>query len=282
MELTTQNNAKEHNNIRNITVCIVAVLTILIACSIAAAGETIIICGTGDSQELLRSLARAYEKGHRGTSITVPDSIGSGGGVRETASGNCDLGRVARPLKKKEEKYNLSYKAFAISPVVFVVNPNVKVNSLTTDEINAIFSGKITMWNEVGGHKGRIYVANREPGDSSRSVLEKKMQGFKDIKDSVGKIIFSTPETTETIRQYKNTIGYTSFASATAAGLKVISRDGVAPSTENVRSGSYQTVSPFGIVWKGELKGLSKSFVDYLYSTEGKKIITQYGAVTVE
>ncbi|UCH44909.1 MAG: substrate-binding domain-containing protein [Nitrospiraceae bacterium] len=143
---------------RNITVCIVAVLTILIACSVAAAGETITIFGTGDSQELLRSLARAYEKGYPGTSIRVPDSIGIGGGVRETGLGNCDLGRVARPTKKKEEKYNLSHKAFALSPVVFVANPNVNVDSLAADEINAIFSGKITMRNEVGGHRGRIYV----------------------------------------------------------------------------------------------------------------------------
>ncbi len=72
----------------------------------AAADQRVTICGTGDSQAMLRSLALAYEKQHPGVSIDVPDSNGSSGGIKATASGKCDLGRVARPLQ--ENVMNLS------------------------------------------------------------------------------------------------------------------------------------------------------------------------------
>jgi phosphate transport system substrate-binding protein len=61
--------------------------------------------------------------------------------------------------------------------------------------------------------------------------------------------------------------------------LVVIKIDNVYPSVENVKNGSYKLVCPFGIVWKGELKGLSRAFVDFILSPEGQKIIAENGAV---
>ena len=79
---------------------------------ISAATEKIVIAGTGDSQSLLRVLAGDFEKSHPGTAIEIPDSIGSGGGIKATAMGKCDLGREARGIKDKEKKYGLKYRLF--------------------------------------------------------------------------------------------------------------------------------------------------------------------------
>ena len=187
---------------------------------------------------------------------------------------------MARPIKEKEKKYDLTYKFFARSPVVFVVNPSVAgVDNLTTEQIIDIYSGKIIYWSDLGGEKQKIYVANREKGDSSRSVLEKNLSGFKDITTFAGKVIFSTPETAQTIVKYRNTIGYVPLSTVKETKLIVMKVDGDYPSAENVRNKSYKLVVPLGLVWRGELSGLAKAFVDFLFSSEGQKIITENGAL---
>lgn len=55
--------------------------------------------------------------------------------------------------------------------------------------------GGITSWQELGNcpdHK--IYVANREEGDSSRILIEANLPDFKRIPKLAGEIIYSTPE----------------------------------------------------------------------------------------
>ena len=78
------------------------------------------------SQALFEKLADSYMKNRPNISINVQNSIGSSGGIRKVAEGNCELGRVARKIKEKEKKYNLNYKLFAYSAVTFITNKNVK------------------------------------------------------------------------------------------------------------------------------------------------------------
>ena len=244
------------------------------------AQEKIVVAGTGDSQSLLRALAEAFEKVNPGKRIEIPDSIGSGGGIKSTAKGICNLGRVARPLREKENFLGLNYKVFACSPVVLVANPSItKVKNLSTKDIIGIYSGKITSWDILGEGKRKIYVVNRENGDSSRIVLERRISGFKDIKKLAGQVVYSTPGAVAIIKKHEDTIGYTSLAMTSGMKLVVMKINGIYPSVENVKNETYKLVTPLGLAWKGELQGLAKEFFDFLFSPEGQKIIIQNGAV---
>ena len=246
---------------------------------IALAEDKIVIPGTGDSQELLRALATAFERANPGTKIEVPDTIGSSGGIRATIEGKCDLARVARLFNEKEKAYNLSYKVFACSPVVFVANPSVKgVENLSFDQILALFSGKIKSWSELGGQNQKIYIAQREEGDACRIILDKDIPGWKEIKNFPGEVIYTTPDLIAAITKHENTIGYAPLSMLRKADLKLLQIAGVRPTVENVKNGSYTLVVPFAFVWKGELKGLAKIFIDYTFSPEGQRIIVEYGA----
>lgn len=243
------------------------------------ADEKITICGTGDSQDLLRLLAKSYMTANPGNTIYIPESIGSGGGVRETAKGKCDLGRVARPIKDKEQKHNLKYRVFANSPIVIVTNLAVKgVKDITSDQFVKIYKGETRNWKDIKGPDAPIYVVDREKSDSSRGVLEKKVKGFKDIKSRASKISLTTPDTVKTLKEKNSSIGYLPLSMAKNEGLAILSLDGVDATEENVASGKYPLVSPFGLVWKGELSGLSKAFMDYLFSNEAKESMQKFGA----
>lgn len=258
------------------------VVTLSLISNIGLAQEKIVISGTGDSQELLRIMADAFEKANPGTEVEVPDSVGSKGGIKAVIEGKSDLARIARLISDDEKADNLNCKVFAYSPVVFAVNPSVKgINSLTFEQILAIFSGKIISWSELGGEKQKIYAIQRESGDSCRTILEKNIPGWDSIEESPAQIIYSTPETISTMIKYDNTIGYAPLSMVKRTGLTVIQIADIYPSAENVKNGNYKLIIPFGIVWKGEFKGLAKAFVDFILSTEGQKIIAENGAVPV-
>jgi len=258
-----------------------ALLTLLLV-SNALAQNSLMIAGTGDSQQLLRQLAQAFEEANPGTSIHIPDSIGSSGGVKALVYGQADMARVARPLKDKEKALaaDLVYREFALSPVVFAANlPNKCVDRLTSEQVVSIFSGTIRNWSELGDCQShKVYVAVRESGDSSRGVIEQKVTGFRDIATLAGKIIYSTPETVQTIEEHPFTIGFLPQA-IVGPTLATFAFDGVAPSAANVQNGSYPLVSHLGLVWRGEPSPLGDKFLKFIFSPAGKKIIRSMGVV---
>lgn len=244
------------------------------------AGQRIVVSGTGDSQALLQEAAGTLEEKLGGGEIDIPESIGSGGGVRAAAAGEIDLGRVARQLTESEEKLGLNYKPFAKCPVVFVVHPSVtRVDNLTSEEIVGIYSGKITDWSQLGGETGKIYAVGREPGDSSLIVLNKLLPGFKNIAGPTAKIIYNTPEAVKTIMKHRRTIGYVPMSMAVGTEMRILKVDGIYPSAENVSNGTYKFVVPFAFVYREDISGFAKRFVDFLDSAEGKRIVRSYGVV---
>lgn len=240
----------------------------------------IIVGGTGDSQELMRALAKALMEKLGSGVIEVPNSVGSNGGIKAVSDGQIDLARVARPLKEDEKKLGLTYQLFAKSPVVFVVNPSVAdINNITTEQLIGIYSGEIRDWNQLGIQAGKIYPITRESGDSSLLVMEEKLPEFAKIKTSIAKVIYLTPEAVAALTGHKGTIGFVPLSMAVGTKLKILKINGIYPSSENVINGKYEMVIPFAIVYKEQPKGLAKSFVDFLYSEDGQKIINEMGAV---
>ena len=125
--------------------------------------------GTGDSQDLLRGLARSYIAQYPNRAVIVPDSVGSGGGIKAVGTGDAPIGRVARlPHPEEEAKYGeFRYLEFARVPVAFVVSPNAGVSNLGEREICDIYRGRITNWKEVGGNDLFIDVQARpNPGSN--------------------------------------------------------------------------------------------------------------------
>ena len=256
-------------------------LFILGISSVSMADDGIAICGTGDSQKILRLMAAAFEKANPEGNIEVPDSIGSAAGIKATAAGKCDLGRTARPLIENEKKYDLNYRVFAYSPVAIAVNRSVKgIDNLTSEQIVAIYSGKIKLWSGLGGKKTKIFIVNREASDSSRRLLEKYIPGFKDIKNPAGKIIYTSPEVVKIIRKYPGTIGYGPLVMMVKEKhMKILKVDGVFPSVKSVNDNKYRIVVPLGFVWKGKLNELSGKFFEFIFSPKGQKIINSNGAI---
>ncbi len=244
------------------------------------ASDTLVIEGTGDSQELLRALATAYEKKHSNSSIIIPNSIGSSGGIQKVINNLCTVARAARPLKVKEREKGLRSFVFAYSPIVFAINGDIKEISLTEKNILNIFDGIITTWDELPnvGLSGKIYIINREAGDSSKTILERYIPKFKDVQNE-GITAFYTQEAIRLLNKYKNTIGYLPVVSTKNTNLTIVQLNGILPTLENIKNNKYKLVTPFSFVYKGELKGVAKKFKEFLKSDEAVAIMYAYGVI---
>jgi len=264
---------------------ILLVITVLAHTAARKNAKTrIIVSGTGDSQDLMRALADDFMKKHNGEYVVeVPDAIGSTGGVKALVKGEIDIARIARPLKEQELQLGLNYEIFANTAVVFVVNPNVTgIDNITTEQILAIYSGKITDWKDVGAEPGKIYPLTREPGDSALRVFSEIFPEFTDIAEPVAKVMYLTPEMIAALLKHKNTIGFVPYSSAVGTNLKVLKVNGVEPSAEKITAGEYKYLIPLGIAYKEKPEGLVKKFIDFLYSEDAGKTIQQRGAVPAE
>jgi len=256
-------------------------LLFLLTSTSTASNESITIAGTGDSQYLLRQLVDDFQNQHPGTKILVPNSVGSGGGIKLLLSGRTELARIARPLKPKEQAEGLQERIFAYSPIVFVANlPNQCLDAISGQQFIDMLRGKITNWKQLGScpdHK--IYIANREEGDSSKIVMEREIPEIKRIEDPAGRTIYSTPETFDTLNHYQYSFGYLPKSQIQKSSLYILKFDGVAASKENIQSGRYKLVVPLGIVWKDQPTGLTKKFLDYLFSAEAAKLMEELSAI---
>jgi phosphate transport system substrate-binding protein len=105
-----------------ISFIVVTVVCLLFGFVSAALAEEITIVGTGSGTAILKAIGEAFSQENPGITITVPKSIGSGGGIKAIGRDEYLLGRVARGIKEKEKPYGLTYVSYAKMPIVFFVN----------------------------------------------------------------------------------------------------------------------------------------------------------------
>ncbi len=249
-------------------------LTILLPFYVAtaqAATEEITVVGTGDGMLILKSISTAFTEYNPDVVVSVPPSIGSGGGIKAVGADKYAVGRVAREIKDKEKHLGLSYLPIARIPVVFFVNKSAGVDDLTAQQIADIYSGKITDWSEVGGNDGKIRVVRRGDGDSSLNVLRNTFPGFKDLVfTNRAKETVTTQENVETVASKAGTIGFGPYADALAADVQIVMVGGVSAIDAN-----YPSTGVLAVIFKEPSnKGNVAKFLAFASSTAAHEAIT--------
>lgn len=137
-----------------------------------------------------------------------------------------------------------------------------------------------------------INVYSREDGSGTRSafveltgVLVEGEDGSETDMTFSGADIFSgTNELRTAVQNDKNGIGYISYGSLSDS-VKAVSVDGVAPSTETIKSGEYKIARPFNVAYKAETlasNALLNDFVtNFLDSAQAQEVINDEKYVTV-
>jgi phosphate transport system substrate-binding protein len=186
-------------------------------------------------------------------------------------------------------KYEMT--PFATDALVFVVNASNPVESLTLEQIQKIYTGKITNWSEVGGEDIEIVAFQRNAEAGSQVLMEKLvMDGITMIDPPTHSVFFGMGELIEGIKGFDgsaNALGYTVFYYAEdmrmAEGLKIISVGGVKPGGDTIGSGEYPFLNPYYVVISANEPEDSPARIMYewILSNEGQALAAHEGYVAV-
>lgn len=215
-------------------------------------------------------------------------SGGSGDGVKSVIDGSSNFGMVSRPVSEEEQasiegyqEYKLGTDALTIS-----VNPENEIykvkDSLSTEELQKVFSGEYKFWNDLDGSlpQEEIVLVTRDLGGGAHKVFVEKVMGDIEVSENVIQAP-SMGALVAKIMENKNAIGYASYGVVNQNEGKLIplKADGVEPTKENILSGDYSISRPLLVISNGDINDYEKILIDYITSEEGMKVIAELGFV---
>lgn len=196
-------------------------------------------------------------------SVTGPQAVKKG--IAEIGACDWDASTDVPGFKKFEGQVA---NKVAVIPFATIVNKNVKVDSLTTEQLKGIYSGKIKNWKEVGGDDEDIVVITRSFGSGTRVNYQAKALGGGDIvkKEKNYKEVGSSGDMKTAVGTTPNSIGYIDLTYISGGDIKAVKHDGVEASVSNVINGKYKIWSYGYFMTKGEPTGATKAFIEYIQS----------------
>lgn len=241
---------------------------------------TITAVGSTALQPLVEQVGEIYMTDHPNYSINVQGG-GSGTGLTQVSTGAVDIGNSDVYAEEKDgiDASNIVDNQIAVVGVAPVVNKEVGVTNLTSDDLKGIFTGKITNWKEIGGKDQPIELINRASGSGTRATFEQwGLEGEEPIKgqeqDSSGtvrKIVAETP----------GAISYLAF-SYIDDSLQGLSIDGVEPTDANVTDNSWKIWAYEHMYTQKEVTKEVQTFIDYILSEDVQKnVINELGYISI-
>lgn len=188
----------------------------------------------------------------------------------------------------------LEQKAIGRDALVFIVNEENPVQSLTQQQLRDIYAGRITSWKDVGGADAPI-VAFQRGVDSGSQTLFKKLL----IDKGDGQLMAAPTELApadmgglvDSIAEYNNSANAIGFSvyyyidqMYSKPGLRLLAVDGVTPGNDTIADESYPLCNEFYAVVHADAAPDSpqRKVYDWLDTDEGRRCIEKAGYVAVD
>lgn len=205
---------------------------------------------------------------------------GSGLGIKQAGEGLIDIGNSGRKATDEEiSKYDLKLFKWAIDGVGVVVHPENSVKGLSSVQLQDIYVGKISNWQELGGADRQINLYTRDEASGTREVFWKKGLNKGDI-SAKANVVVSNGAMKTAVAGDPFAIGYISVGHMDQS-VTPLALDGVLPNLDTVRSGEYRVSRGLYSLSKGEPSGLAKLFLDFILSPSGQQIVAENGFIPV-
>ena len=198
-------------------------------------------------------------------------------GYKAIVDGETDILFCAAPSAEQkayaeEQGVELVYVPIGLEAFVFFVNADNPADSLTVDEIRAIYAGDMQNWSEVGSNR-IINPVTRLEGSGSQSMMLAFMGDTPIGQKSPfalfgGAIGFS-------FRYYLDDM-------VDNSGVKMLSVNGVYPSRENIRARTYPIIAQFYAIYRADNENENiPRLIDWILSEEGQALIEDCGYTAI-
>ena len=190
-----------------------------------------------------------------------------------------------------EADAKLEQKAIGRDALVFIVNEENPVQSLTQQQLRDIYAGKITNWKDVGGQDLDIVAFQRRSDSGSQTLFQKLLIQGGELMDPPTELApTAMGELVDSLAAYNNSANAIGFSvyyyidqMYSQPGLRLLSVDGVMPSNNTIADESYPLCNEFYAVIHPDAAADSPERIlyDWLDTDAGQDCIKKSGYVAV-
>lgn len=253
-----------------------------------SASATVLAAGTqlvwrGDittARGVVTDVAKAWEKSGKGKIELQPFNTASG--IDAVVNGTADLAGSARPSVGAAEQA-LTFTPVAWDALVMVTYPSNPVSNITLKQLHDIYMGRITNWKDLGGDDAPINLYSvASPGDGVEYSMRKLLFGRGNQPVAAPRLYVNVAKLEEGVTLDRHGLGASTLAGAAGnKKLKVLSIDGVAPSSSTVGSGAYPLYTELYLVTKDANPKAAdiKEFLAFVTSGSGSSLLRAHSLV---
>lgn len=245
-------------------------------------------------------LATAYKRAFTGDNTATVKHNTTHNAYVNLINGDTDLILVTEPSTEEKDLAKSKNFDLEVTPVVnegfvFFVNEKNPVQSLTLEQIQDIYSGKITNWKQVGGDDAQIKAYQREPNSGSQTgMISLVMQGKNLATPPMEDIIKDMQSIVNLVSDYDNgkySIGYSYYYYATTMyddidssvtdRIRFLGINGVIPSEETIKDATYPIRTNYYVVIdkKADENSNARILKNAMLSDAGQKVAKEAGYV---
>jgi ABC-type phosphate transport system substrate-binding protein len=197
---------------------------------------------------------------------------------------------ASRDTQRSIQHAKFQKAAIGSDALVFLVNIKNPVDNLTVEQIRDIYAGKITNWNEVGGDNEPIAAFQRNATAGSQALMESLVMGGTPmmnpqenfLANSMGGLVSAV----SSFDSGRYALGYNVYYYVTEMkkdpNIKIISVNGIEPSTETISGGKYPLTNDFYAIIRNDEPDSSPAsrVFHWLQESEGQSLIKKEGYVS--
>lgn len=251
----------------------------------------IVVKGSDTLLIVAQQWAEAYMTNHTQVTISIAGG-GSGVGFAALTQKTTDIADASREIKASEIQ---TAKANGVNPVewvvgldgiAIVVHPNNPVNELTLEQLEKIYNGTYTNWNEVGGNNAVIITYGRQSTSGTYDFFREHVLHNTNFRAD-NRELAGNAEIVQSVQGDINGIGYVGVAyTKQGVNVKVLkikaseSATAYEPSVVNVKSGDYAIARKLYIYTNGNPTGVLADYVAFILSPNGQQILEEVGYIS--
>lgn len=195
---------------------------------------------------------------------------------------------AAQRQMAEEQGLTLTLTPIGKEAFVFFVSRENPAENLTIQQIRDIYSGELENWEAITGQKTKILPFQRPENSGSQTILEKIM-GDTPIRPPLREeYISGMGGVSQGVADYRNSmeaLGYsfrffTTGMAENAAEIRLLSIEGIPPTTENIQNDSYPfTVNLYAITIQERETPILKNFLAWMQGEQGQYLVKGVGYV---
>jgi len=259
-------------------------LAMVFSAGLAFAGD-ISINGSTTVLPIAQKAAEAFMKEHPDAKISISGG-GSGNGIKALIDKTTDIANSSRAIQPKEldlakEKGSNPVEFIvAFDCIVPVVHPENPIKDITLDQLKGIYKGEIKNWKEIGGADKPIVIISRDTSSGTYEVWEEKV--MKKERVFPGALLqASNGAIVQAVSKNPNAIGYIGVGYAEKT-VKLLSVNGIVGSKETTLNKTFPISRPLYMYTPDKPAGEVKSFLDYVMSDKGQKLVEEEGFIPLK